>query len=128
MQKETMRPAGRIITYMPFCSKRFGRILGERLVSLDAKFYFLCALGFLPACAKVLQSPAKRHKLYQKSPFSDERGFYIQISFAAQGQMMQTCPFHHSRIFLFFPPLIFPPSQKAGNLGDILITYLYLQL
>jgi hypothetical protein len=27
MQKETMRPAGRIITYMPFVSKIFGRIL-----------------------------------------------------------------------------------------------------
>jgi hypothetical protein len=28
----------------------------------------------------------------------------------------------------FFPPLIFPPPKKAGNLGNILITYLYLQL
>ena len=40
MQKETMRPAGRIITYMPFCSQTseeveiFGRISLERRVAL----------------------------------------------------------------------------------------------
>ena len=44
----------------------------ERLVSVDAKFYFLGALGFLPACAKVMQSPAKRRKLYHiyRLPFT----------------------------------------------------------
>jgi hypothetical protein len=34
MQKETMRPAGRIITYMPFVYEMFGRISDERRVAL----------------------------------------------------------------------------------------------
>jgi hypothetical protein len=34
MQKETMRPEERIITYMPFVSKIFGRISAERRVAL----------------------------------------------------------------------------------------------
>ena len=34
MQKETMRPAGRIITYMPFVFEMFGRISSERRVAL----------------------------------------------------------------------------------------------
>jgi hypothetical protein len=60
-----MRPTGRILTYMPFRIEMFGRISVERLVSVDAKF-FLGAFGFLPACATVPQSPAKRRPLYQK--------------------------------------------------------------
>ena len=38
IHEETMRPAGRIVTCMPFVSKIFGRISLERLVSVDAKF------------------------------------------------------------------------------------------
>ena len=65
MHEKEVRPYGRTSTIMPFGYRKIGRISGERLVSLDAKLSLDARIS--PRCTIVLQSPAKRPKLYQNN-------------------------------------------------------------